>query len=166
MRLRSCPSAQNTDPGYPVESFTTHYTEKGISLILPACKTKTMNPPKTLQGIDTVIIRVSDINRSKQWYVKKLGLSVIWDDPAMKLVVLDTGSPVSLTLWQTEKRILVDKETASYPIFRTPDADAARQELHEKGVEVSEVIRDSVVNYILFCDPDGNILEACQVHEA
>ena len=60
-----------------------------------------MNRPKALQGIDTVIIRVSDISLSKQWYVNKLGLTVIWDDPAIKLVVLDTGSPVSLTLWQT-----------------------------------------------------------------
>ena len=124
-----------------------------------------MNRPKALQGIDTVIIRVSDISLSKQWYVNKLGLTVIWDDPAIKLVVLDTGSPVSLTLWQTEKKILVNRETASYPIFRTLNAYGARQELLDKGVDVSEVIQDSVVNYFLFYDPDGNVLEACQVHE-
>ena len=124
-----------------------------------------MEENKLLQGIDTVIIRVSDIEASKDWYQKKLGLLPVWDDPQMKLVVLDTNSATSLTLWQTKKKISIDQETASYPIFKTPDASALRDALIISGIQVGEIIQDEHVKYFFFYDPDGNILEACQVHE-
>ena len=120
---------------------------------------------KLLQGIDTVIVRVSNIETSKEWYLEKLGLALLFEDAKMKLVVLDTNSPTSLTLWQTEQTFSVNRDTASYPIFKTPDADALRQELLNRGIEVGEIIQDDYVKYFLFYDPDGNILEACQVHE-
>lgn len=120
---------------------------------------------KILQGIDTVIIRVSDINTSKKWYEDKLGLTPVWDDANMKLVVMDTGSPTSITLWQTDKQINNNKETSSYPIFRTTDADESRSELAKRGVSVTEIIEDNIVRYFQIFDPDGNVLEACQVHE-
>ena len=120
---------------------------------------------KLLQGIDTIIVRVSNIETSKEWYLEKLGLALLFEDAKMKLVVLDTNSPTSLTLWQTEQTFSVNRDTASYPIFKTPDADALRQELLNRGIEVGEIIQDDYVKYFLFYDPDGNILEACQVHE-
>ena len=119
-----------------------------------------------LQGIDTVIVRVSNIEASKIWYQEKLGLTPIWDDSSMKLVVLDTNAPTSLTLWQTEKKIAIDKETASYPIFKTSDATGLRQELQDRGIKVEDVIEDDYVKYFFFFDPDANVLEACQVLEA
>lgn len=124
-----------------------------------------MENKKSLQGIDTIIIRVSDIEISKKWYQEKLDLKPIYDEPKLKLVVLDTGGPTSLTLWQTEKAIQNNPDTSSYPIFRTLDANSANQELKEKGIKVGDVIEDGFVNYFHFFDPDGNILEACQVHE-
>ena len=119
---------------------------------------------KALQGIDTIIVRVSDVQASKQWYVEKLDLSPIWDDAATRLVVLDTGSPTSLTLWQTDAPVNNNRETASYPIFRTEDAAEARELLRAKGVSTGGVIDDGSVKYFFFYDPDGNVLEACQVH--
>ena len=124
-----------------------------------------MEETKLLQGIDTVIIRVSDIEISKDWYQVKLGLLPVWDDPKMNLVVLGTNSATSLTLWQTKKKISIDQETASYPIFKTPDASALREALIVSGIQVGEIIQDIHVKYFFFYDPDGNILEACQVHE-
>lgn len=124
-----------------------------------------MTDKKLLQGIDTVIIRVSDVNLSKKWYSEKLGLTPIWDDSNLKLVVMDTGSPTSLTLWQTEEKIHRNKNTASYPIFRTLDAKASRNGLLNIGVDVSEIIEDEVVKFFQIYDPDGNILEACEVHQ-
>lgn len=124
-----------------------------------------MTDKKLLQGIDTVIIRVSDVNLSKKWYSEKLGLTPIWDDSNLKLVVMDTGSPTSLTLWQTDEKIHSNKNTASYPIFRTVDAKASRNELLNSGVDVSEIIEDEVVKFFQIYDPDGNILEACEVHQ-
>ncbi|MEJ5262454.1 MAG: VOC family protein [Ignavibacterium sp.] len=124
-----------------------------------------MTDKKILQGIDTVIIRVSDINLSRMWYAEKLGLTPVWDDSNIKLVVMDTGSPTSLTLWQTDEKIQNNKSTASYPIFRTLDAKASRNELMNLGVNVSEIFEDEVVKYFQIFDPDGNILEACEVHQ-
>ncbi|KIC94079.1 VOC family protein [Flavihumibacter solisilvae] len=118
-----------------------------------------------LQGIDTVIVRVSDVAASKEWYEQKLGLEAIWHDDQIRLAVMDTKSPTSLTLWQTDKVISNDRETASYPIFKTPDAGALRKELIGREIEVGEIIKDAFVTYFFFYDPDGNQLEACQVHD-
>ena len=118
-----------------------------------------------LQGIDTIIVRVSHMERAKDWYVTKLGLVSLFEDPEMKLVVLDTNGPTSLTLWQTDQPLHINRHTASYPIFRTPDAGALRQELLARGIEAGEVLQDDYVTYFFFYDPDGNVLEACQVHE-
>lgn len=120
---------------------------------------------KPLSGIDTVIIRVSDIEVSKQWYIETLGFNTLWEDKEMKLVVLDTGSQPGLTLWQTEHKISINKETASYPIFRTENANNAKIILEQKGVNTDEIITDSHVTYFRFYDPDGNVIEACEVHE-
>ena len=117
-----------------------------------------------LQGIDTVIVRVRDMATSKEWYTDKLGLKPIWEDPAIGLAVMDTNSPVSLTLWQTDQELKINKDTASYPIFRTPDAEALRNELLSRNIKAGEVVKDDHVTYFFFYDPDGNVLEACQVH--
>ena len=117
---------------------------------------------KLLQGIDTTIVRVSNIEAAKTWYQDKLGLSSVWDNPTSRLVVLDAGGSTSITLWQTDKPITINKDIASYPIFRTPDAAALRQELQNREVATGEVIQDDHVQYFFFYDPDGNVLEACQ----
>lgn len=117
-----------------------------------------------LEGIDTVILRVSNIVASKEWYINRLGLSPIWEDTPMNLVVLDTNSPTSLTLWQTAQPVRVNKEIASYPIFKTSDAELLMDQLKQRGVQTGELIQDDYVKYFLFYDPDGNVLEACQVH--
>jgi catechol 2,3-dioxygenase-like lactoylglutathione lyase family enzyme len=122
-----------------------------------------MQHQKPLQGIDTVIVRVSEIEAARKWYQEKLELTPVWHDPKKKLVVLDTGSPTSLTLWQTNQKIQCHHATASYPIFRTADAQVARQALLDNGVNAGEVIDDGAVKYFLFYDPDGNLFEACQV---
>jgi catechol 2,3-dioxygenase-like lactoylglutathione lyase family enzyme len=118
-----------------------------------------------LQGIDTVIVRVKDIETSKKWYREKLGLISIWDDAALKLVVLDTKGPTSLTLWQTDRKISIEKDTASYPIFKTTDAEALKELLQKRQVATGEITEDDHVKYFFFYDPDGNVLEACQVRE-
>jgi catechol 2,3-dioxygenase-like lactoylglutathione lyase family enzyme len=120
---------------------------------------------KLLQGIDTVILRVCDIDVSKAWYQVKLGLKPIWEDAKMSLVVLDTNSPTSLTLWQTDQQVSINRRTASFPIFKTRDATLLREVLESRDVEVGEVIQDDMVRYFPFYDPDGNVLEACQVEE-
>ena len=118
-----------------------------------------------IQGIDTIIVRVSNIEKLKAWYQDKLGFTSVWYDPDMKLVVLDTNGAVSLTLWQTDKKIERQRETASYPIFKTKDASKLREDLQNKGILVEQIISDEHVKYFFFFDPDGNVLEACEVFD-
>ncbi|WP_242926432.1 VOC family protein [Pontibacter vulgaris] len=116
-----------------------------------------------LQGIDTIIVRVSNLETSKNWYQDNLGFGLLWHDPVTKLAILDTNGPTSLTLWQTDKKVEADKDTASFPIFKTVDAVSLRQDLLQKGLAVEEIMQDNYVKYFLFFDPDGNVLEACEV---
>ncbi len=124
-----------------------------------------MEEQQLLQGIDTVIIRVSNIQTSLEWYLKKLGLKLIWKEEKMKLAVLDTNGPTSLTLWETDVPVKIDPATASYPIFKTPSASALRLQLSDKGIETADLVKDDYTEYFFFYDPDGNVLEACQVHD-
>lgn len=119
-----------------------------------------------LQGIDTVILRVSNIEKSKEWYTQKLGLKAIHQDDKLRLVVLDTFSPTSLTIWETHEIIQLNPQTATYPIFRTADAKEAHGQLKNHDVNVGDLITDHVVTYFTFRDRDNNILEVCQVHES
>lgn len=118
-----------------------------------------------LQGIDTVILRVSDIKKSKEWYTQKLGLKEIHHDEKLKLVVLDTFSPTSLTIWETDEKIEPNPRTTTYPIFKTIDAKAAHRQLKERHVNVGDIIIDHVVTYFTLYDLDNNVLEVCQVHD-
>jgi catechol 2,3-dioxygenase-like lactoylglutathione lyase family enzyme len=111
-----------------------------------------------LQGIDTVIVGVKDITDSKQWYTEKLGLTAQWEDRILKLVVMDTGGPTSLTLWQTNS----SRDGSSHPIFRTSNAADTRPAA--LGVVADPIIIDHLVTYFRFYDPDANVLEACQVY--
>lgn len=115
-----------------------------------------------LQGIDTIIIRVCDLEQSKKWYQEKLELSLLFEDASMNLAVFDTGGPTSITLWHTKHEILINPDTVSYPIFKTSDAIALRDELIQRNVEVKEILQDEYVKYFFFFDPDGNVLEACE----
>lgn len=118
-----------------------------------------------LQGIDTIILRVSNIDQAKKWYTEKLGFNAIHEDELLRLAVLDTFSPTSITLWQTDEKIKNNPKTSSYPIFRTQNATTAHEELKKRGVKTEEIITDHVVTYFSFYDPDGNVLEVCQVHD-
>lgn len=123
-----------------------------------------MTPKQHLiQGIDTVILRVSNIENAKNWYIEKLGFGLLYEDPASRLAVLDTYGPTSLTLWQTDYTLSVHRDTANYPILKTVQVEALRNELVHRGVETSEISYGDGVSFFQFFDPDGNVLEACQL---
>lgn len=115
-----------------------------------------------LQGIDTVIMRVSDFVRSRDWYEHILGLQCIWVDEQMQLAVFNSNGPTSLTIWRTSTPVQVHLAATSYPIIKTPDARALRELFLSKGIKTEELIQDDHVIYFLFFDPDGNVMEACQ----
>lgn len=116
--------------------------------------------------LDTVLLRVADILTSKTWYEQKLGLTEQYFDPDQRLVVFDSGGGTSLTLWElNEGQQLTRSDIAVvFPIFSVKNAGIARDILQDRGVDVGDIVADGGVTYFTFKDPDGNQLEACQVH--
>jgi catechol 2,3-dioxygenase-like lactoylglutathione lyase family enzyme len=118
--------------------------------------------------IDTIILRVGDLERARAWYAETLGLTAVFHDEREGLAVLPVGESGSVTLW----RLAPGEEppardaAGSYPIFASADAAADRGALLARGVDVGELAEAPGVRFFSFRDPDGNRLEACQVLDA
>lgn len=117
----------------------------------------------TLEGIDTVTLRVSDIQKSKIWYREKLGLRLIFEEETLKLAVFQTWGVSRLTLWETTEPITVNSKTACYPIFRTTNAELLRKELIDRDIRVDEITHYDFISFFNFYDADGNVIEACEI---
>ena len=122
--------------------------------------------------LEVVVVPVADIDRAKDFYAEKLGFPVDHDtriDGGPQFVQLTPpGSGCSIVL----KKGFVDMEPGSLqgPQLVVSDLRAARAQLVERGVEVSEVqvlgpsgARPSRegddldnVGFVFFKDPDGN----------
>jgi catechol 2,3-dioxygenase-like lactoylglutathione lyase family enzyme len=126
-----------------------------------------MEPTPRFARIDTIILRVRDLERARAWYAAALGLTAVYHDPAEGLAVLPVGETGSLTLWQLKPgEVPPGREAAgTYPIFAAADAAADRDALLAHGVEVEPLAEGPGVRFFAFRDPDGNRLEACQVLE-
>ena len=115
--------------------------------------------------IDTVIVRVRDLQQAKGWYERVLELDTIYEDPAERLAVLTTPDGSSVTLWELKEGevLAAGPGVGTYPIFAVDDAPDAHRALRERGVEPEALADGAGVCYFGFRDPDGNRLEACQV---
>ncbi len=118
------------------------------------------------KGLDTVLLRVHDIERSREWYRDCLDFPDPYFDPEERLAVFDPGGTTSITLWElkTGEPPVSREHARTFPIFSVVDARATWTELRDRGVAVGPVVESGGVTYFTFEDPDGNLLEACQVH--
>jgi catechol 2,3-dioxygenase-like lactoylglutathione lyase family enzyme len=118
------------------------------------------------RGLDTVLLRVRDINLAKAWYEEKLGFSEPYFDPVERLAVFALGGTTSLTLWELKagETLCPAEHARPFPIFSVSDARETRTLLRDRGVIVGDVVDSGGVTFFTFRDPDGNLLEACQVH--
>jgi len=125
-----------------------------------------MNSAGVFRGLDTVLLRVRDIDLAKAWYQEKLGFPEPYFDPTERLAVFDLGGTTSLTLWELKpgQAFAPADDSKPFPIFSVVDARQTRNILRDRGVIVGEVIEGDGVVYFTFRDLDGNLLEACQVH--
>lgn len=117
--------------------------------------------------IDTVIVRVRDLQHARDWYQRTLRLHTTFEDPAERLAVLATPEGSSLTLWELKDGESLPAPTAAgtYPIFAVDDAVEARRLLLDQGADPEPVSDGDGVRFFGFRDPDGNRMEACQVLE-
>ncbi|MEW6524647.1 MAG: VOC family protein [Bacillota bacterium] len=125
-----------------------------------------MTTAGVFKHLDTVIIRVSDLARSREWYRERLGFSVVYAlDGPERLVVLDAGRQMSLTLWELRpgEELVAAGALGTYPIFAVDDIHATHRLLTQRDVRCTPVVDGGgVVLWFLLYDPDGNVIEACQ----
>lgn len=115
--------------------------------------------------LDTVLLRVRDVAKSKVWYEQVLRLKPVFEDDQEKLVVFDLGGETSLTIWQLKpaQDLRPAGVTGTFPIFLAEDVAQTRDYLIAHQVQVEPVQESGGVRSLGFFDPDGNRLEVCQV---
>ena len=108
--------------------------------------------------LELVAVPVSDVDRAKAFYSEQAGFNVDHDhkvSDSLRFVQLTPpGSACSIALGTG----IVDAPPGSVQGLQlvVPDIEAARSELVERGVQVSEVQRLPWGEFVFFSDPDGN----------
>jgi len=110
--------------------------------------------------LEVVVVPVSDVDRSKQFYEERVGFGVDHDltNGGMRVVQLTPpGSGCSVVLGPEIPGSVPGAVKGLQLVVA--DVEAARAELVGRGVEVSEVQRfsdDDGGAFVYFSDPDGN----------
>jgi catechol 2,3-dioxygenase-like lactoylglutathione lyase family enzyme len=108
--------------------------------------------------LELVPVPVSDVDRAKAFYTDKAGFTADHDhtvsDELRFVQLTPPGSACSIALG----RGLTEMRPGSVQGLQlvVPDVHAARAELLERGVEVSEVQDFDWGSFVFFSDPDGN----------
>jgi predicted enzyme related to lactoylglutathione lyase len=108
--------------------------------------------------LELVAVPVSDVDRAKTFYTEKVGFNADHDhrvsDEIRFVQLTPPGSACSIALGTG----LVASRPGSAQGLQlvVSDVNAARAELAERGVEVSEVQEFDWGSFVFFSDPDGN----------
>jgi predicted enzyme related to lactoylglutathione lyase len=108
--------------------------------------------------LELVAIPVSDVDRAKAFYTEKAGFNADHDhtvsDEIRFVQLTPPGSACSIALGSG----ILDTPPGSVQGMQlvVSDIQAARAELVERGVEVSEVQEFPWGSFVFFSDPDGN----------
>src|SRR5947209_6082791 len=108
--------------------------------------------------LELVAVPVSDVDRAKAFYVDQVGFVADHDqtvsDDIRFVQLTPPGSACSIAFG----RGIVDSAPGSLKGLQlvVADADAAREELAGRGVEVSDVQDFPWGRFVYFSDPDGN----------
>jgi predicted enzyme related to lactoylglutathione lyase len=108
--------------------------------------------------LELVQVPVSDVDRAKAFYVDRVGFLAEHDhrvsDELRFVQLTPPGSACSIAL--TTGAHQMPPGSVSGLQLVVEDADAARAELLERGVEASEVQEFPWGRFVFFADPDGN----------
>ncbi len=108
--------------------------------------------------LELVAVPVSDVDRAKAFYTEQVGFNADHDHrmgDEMRFVQLTPpGSACSIAIGKG----IMETEPGSVQGLQmvVEDVEAARAELVERGVEVSEVQVFDWGSFVFFSDPDGN----------
>ena len=125
-------------------------------------------PPRGFARVDTIVLRVRDVEASASWYTHALGAREVFADRAERLVVLGLAGETTITLWQLKsgEELRQGPVPAAFPILASSNAAADRDALEALGVDVAPMVESENMRFFAFKDPDGNHIEVCEVREA
>lgn len=108
--------------------------------------------------LELVAVPVTDVDRAKSFYTEKVGFIADHDhrvSDAMRFVQLTPpGSACSISIGEG---IVASVPGSSQGLqLVVPDVAAARAELADRGVDVTEVQHFPWGSFVFFSDPDGN----------
>jgi predicted enzyme related to lactoylglutathione lyase len=108
--------------------------------------------------LELIQVPVSDIERAKSFYVEKVGFSADHDhqvtDELRFVQLTPPGSTCSIALTSGAHQMKPGSIEGLQMVV--DDADVSRDELAERGVEVSDVQEFPWGSFVFFKDPDGN----------
>jgi predicted enzyme related to lactoylglutathione lyase len=108
--------------------------------------------------LELVPVPVTDVDRAKTFYTEKAGFNADHDhkvsDELRFVQLTPPGSACSIVLGTG----ITEMEPGSVNAYQmtVEDAEAAREELSARGVEVSDVQDFPWGKFVFFSDPDGN----------
>lgn len=103
-------------------------------------------------------LRITDYERSKVFYVEKLGFNIEWEHR------FKPHFPVFMSVVRDGMRLFLSEHTGDCQVgglvhFLIPDVDVWYREFRDKGVVVSELPNDDLgFRSMVVTDPDGNRL--------
>ena len=108
--------------------------------------------------LELVQVPVSDVDRAKRFYVEQVGFNADHDhqvsDELRFVQLTPPGSACSIALGTGLSKMPAGSVEGLQMVV--PDVHAARAELVERGVDVSEVQDFPWGSFVFFSDPDGN----------
>jgi catechol 2,3-dioxygenase-like lactoylglutathione lyase family enzyme len=108
--------------------------------------------------LELIQVPVSDIDQAKAFYVEKVGFNADHDhqvsDELRFVQLTPPGSACSIALTSGAHHMSPGSIEGLQMVVQ--DAEAARKELAERGVEVSDVQAFPWGDFVFFNDPDGN----------
>jgi predicted enzyme related to lactoylglutathione lyase len=108
--------------------------------------------------LELVAVPVSDVDRAKAFYTERVGFNADHDhrvsDSIRFVQLTPAGSACSIAIG--DGLVKTPPGSAQGLQLVVDDVEAARAELLERGVEVSEVHDFPWGSFVFFSDPDGN----------
>jgi predicted enzyme related to lactoylglutathione lyase len=115
--------------------------------------------------LELVAVPVTDVDRAKAFYVDQVGFDLDHDhivsDDIRFVQLTPPGSACSITIGKGVTAAVPGSVEGLQLVV--DDADAARGELAERGVEVSAVQEFPWGRFVFFVDPDGNTWAVQQI---
>ena len=126
-----------------------------------------VNKAGIFNRLDTVIVRVKNLEESKNWYIENLSLFPVYSDDDSKIVVFDLAGTTTLTLWQFDENETTKEQNRgnTYAVFNCDNAEQIFKSLKKKGVAVDNFATSEDVSLFNFYDPDGNKFEVIEINE-